>query len=125
SVMFDFHVHDKPSVFLTPDIDEYADSIRGFYFDFKNEAPGPLVSTTDEVIQVLRYLHIADRKHEVQRRSFRERFAPRDDGCATNRLVKRLPIGELLGISVADDDRSTPFTPPPGKTCCRRESRVL
>lgn len=97
SVMFDFHVQDKPSVFLTPDIDEYADSIRGFYFDFKNDAPGPLVSTTDEVIQVLRHLHIPNQKHEEKRRAFRERFAPRDDGKATERLVSRIPYQRILG----------------------------
>lgn len=107
SVMFDFHVQDKPSVFLAPDIDEYADSIRGFYFDFKNEAPGPLVSTTDEVVQVLRHLHIPNPKHEAQRRAFREKFAPQDDGHATDRLVQRLPIRELLGVSVAYDGRTT------------------
>lgn len=105
SVMFDFNVQDKPSVFLTPDIDEYADSIRGFYFDFKNEAPGPLVGTTEEVIQVLRHIHIPNRKRDQQRRSFRERFAPLDDGRATDRLVQALPIRELLGAPAVGDDR--------------------
>lgn len=108
SVMFDFNVQDKPSVFLTPDVNDYADSIRGFYFDFKNEAPGPLVDTTDEVIQVLRHLQIPNKNHEEKRRAFREKFSPRDDGSATDRLMHRLPLEAQLGVS---DPRDLPAAP--------------
>src|SRR5699024_1563672 len=84
SVMFGFHVQVQAPVFLPPDIAEHADSIRGVYFEYKNEEPGPLVSTTDEVIQVLRHLHIPNLKLKAQRLPFREKFAPQDDGCATD-----------------------------------------
>ena len=50
SVMFDFCVTGKPIIFLTPDIKQYRDSTRGFYFDLEEKAPGPLLSTTEEVV---------------------------------------------------------------------------
>lgn len=50
SVMFDYGVLKKPMMFFTYDIREYADNLRGMYFDIEKEAPGPLVYTSDELI---------------------------------------------------------------------------
>src|SRR5215213_10738215 len=49
SAMFDFAVTGKPMVFYTYDLAHYRDSVRGFYFDFLPEAPGPVVQTTPEL----------------------------------------------------------------------------
>ena len=46
SSMFDFAVTGRPMVFFTYDLERYRDHVRGFYFDFDAEAPGPLLSTT-------------------------------------------------------------------------------
>ncbi|MFL5912798.1 MAG: CDP-glycerol glycerophosphotransferase family protein, partial [Gaiellaceae bacterium] len=43
SVMFDFAVTRKPMLFFTYDLAWYRDELRGFYFDFESEAPGPLI----------------------------------------------------------------------------------
>src|SRR5699024_4338327 len=40
SVFFDYATLKRPMIFYCHDIDEYRDHIRGFYFDFENEAPG-------------------------------------------------------------------------------------
>ena len=87
SVMFDFALTDKPMIFLVPDIDEYRDKLRGFYFDFEQQAPGPLVDTTEAVIK-----HLDDSADSFAqaREKFRQRFAPLDDGRATERLVSRV-----------------------------------
>ena len=53
SVMFDYGVLKKPMVFFTYDIKEYAENLRGMYFDIEKEAPGPLVYTSDELISVI------------------------------------------------------------------------
>ena len=45
SVMFDFALTDKPVVLLTPDLEQYRDVERGFYFDIERAAPGPMVTT--------------------------------------------------------------------------------
>ena len=52
SVMFDYAVLQRPMIFYVPDLEQYRDHLRGFYFDFEQEAPGPLVRTTAEVIDL-------------------------------------------------------------------------
>ena len=90
SVMFDFCVTGKPMIFLTPDLAEYRDKTRGFYFDFEAAAPGPLRSTTDEVIDHLRQLADLPVRYRSAYQAFRERFAPNDDGQAAARVVDRV-----------------------------------
>jgi CDP-glycerol glycerophosphotransferase len=84
SVLFDFTLTDKPMLFLVPDLEEYRDRLRGFYFDLEEIAPGPLLRTTDEV---LTHLDDDPEVHAAARRRMRERFAPHDDGHAAERLV--------------------------------------
>ncbi len=86
SVMFDFALTDKPVVLLTPDLDRYRDVERGFYFDIEAAAPGPMVTTTDEVAAAL----VAADTHASARAAFRERFCPWDDGHAADRAVEHL-----------------------------------
>ena len=83
SVMFDFALTDKPQVLLVPDLDQYRDVERGFYLDFEEMAPGPLVSTTDEVAAALR----GEDSHAAARAACREQFCPWDDGRASARTV--------------------------------------
>ena len=54
SAMFDYAVTGRPMVFFTYDLAEYRDSLRGFYFDFEAEAPGPLLASSAEVIEAVR-----------------------------------------------------------------------
>ena len=53
SVMFDFAPTGRPMLFFTYDLEQYRDQLRGFYFDFEAAAPGPLLTTSDEVIAAL------------------------------------------------------------------------
>jgi CDP-glycerol glycerophosphotransferase len=89
SVMFDFAVTRRPMLFFTYDYDDYVGATRGTYFDLAQVAPGPLVTTSDELIAALRDTdawidHYADRYA-----SFVKRFAEYDDGHAAERVVDR------------------------------------
>ena len=53
SMMVDFANTGRPMLFYTYDLDAYADEIRGFYLDFVETVPGPLLRTTDEVADAL------------------------------------------------------------------------
>ncbi|MDD5934723.1 MAG: CDP-glycerol glycerophosphotransferase family protein, partial [Clostridiales bacterium] len=56
SVMFDYSILKRPMIFYVYDLEEYKDELRGFYFDFVKEAPGPLVMSTEELVdQVLQF----------------------------------------------------------------------
>jgi CDP-glycerol glycerophosphotransferase len=90
SAMFDFAVTGKPIVLFTYDIDEYRDSVRGFYFDLEAEAPGPMCQTTHAVTDAIRDLDSVHAAHAARYVRFRERFCPFDDGTAAARVVDRV-----------------------------------
>jgi CDP-glycerol glycerophosphotransferase len=90
SIMFDYAVTGKPVVFVAPDLDEYRDVTRGFYLDLEEIAPGPIYRTSDDLISGLARSGWTDLVHAQRYRDFVERFAPRDDGAATRRVVEAL-----------------------------------
>jgi CDP-Glycerol:Poly(glycerophosphate) glycerophosphotransferase. len=54
SVMFDYSLLKRPMAFYCYDLEEYKNTLRGFYFDFMNEAPGPVVETTEDLISAIK-----------------------------------------------------------------------
>lgn len=90
SIMFDFAQSGRQSLFYTYDIELYRDTLRGFYFDFENEAPGPLLSTSDEVLDALGDLERIESEYAERRQAFRQRFGPFDDGHAGSRVLDAL-----------------------------------
>jgi CDP-glycerol glycerophosphotransferase len=97
SVMFDFVTTDRPIVLFTPDLAHYSDDLRGFYFDLLAEAPGPVVATRDELLDVLRAPDAHGDEFAARRLAWRERFAPEDDGGAGRRIVRRMVDEGMLG----------------------------
>jgi CDP-glycerol glycerophosphotransferase len=97
SVMFDFAGTGRPIVFFTPDLAHYSADLRGFYFDLLAEAPGPVVSTREDLRGAI--LAAADGQPEFAARAdaWRERFTPRDDGAAGRRVVERMLAEGWLG----------------------------
>jgi CDP-glycerol glycerophosphotransferase len=89
STMFDFAVTGKPLFFYTYDLEHYRDSLRGFYFDLHQHAPGPLLQTGTEVLDALSDLDSVRRQYAPAYRAFRDRFCHLDDGHATARVIDR------------------------------------
>ena len=54
SIMIEYGILKKPIIFFTYDLDNYLESKRGFYYDFKTTVPGPIVYNTDELIDVIK-----------------------------------------------------------------------
>ncbi|MET8623209.1 CDP-glycerol glycerophosphotransferase family protein [Kitasatospora sp. NPDC004669] len=94
SIMFDFAITGRPVYFFTYDLEHYRDTLRGFYFDFEPNAPGPLVPTSAELLGALREL--ADSGAELppgyaeRYRRFRAEHCALDDGGAARRVVDRM-----------------------------------
>ena len=87
SAMFDFAVTGRPILFYTYDLDDYRSRLRGFYFDFAPGAPGPLLGTTDEVLDALADLDAIGERYAERYRLFRERFCHLEDGHASERVL--------------------------------------
>ncbi|WP_326635353.1 CDP-glycerol glycerophosphotransferase family protein [Nonomuraea fuscirosea] len=89
SVMFDFAATGKPIVLYGYDLAKYS-SKRGLYIDLPEQAPGPLLSTSADVVDALRSIDEVAAAHADRYDAFRATFAPRDDGKATARVVDHL-----------------------------------
>ncbi|MDQ0645007.1 CDP-glycerol glycerophosphotransferase family protein [Microbacterium murale] len=89
SVMFDYSVTGKPMYFMVPDLDHYRGELRGFYFDLAERAPGPLVTTQDELADALMDDTLPGFFAE-RYAAWRKQFNSRDDGRAAERVVSRL-----------------------------------
>ncbi|MDO5741282.1 MAG: CDP-glycerol glycerophosphotransferase family protein, partial [Ornithinimicrobium sp.] len=89
SVMFDYSVTRRPMIFFVPDLDSYSDEVRGVYFDLAELAPGPLVTSHDEVVAAIcgidDWTSYAERYGEWVRT-----FNSHDDGHSSERVVSRL-----------------------------------
>ncbi|GAA2634157.1 bifunctional glycosyltransferase family 2 protein/CDP-glycerol:glycerophosphate glycerophosphotransferase [Actinomadura fulvescens] len=90
SAMFDFAVTGKPMVFFAYDLEKYRDQVRGFYFDFEAEAPGPLLRSSAETIAALRSLDEAVEGSAAAYDAFVAKFCPYDDGHAAERVIRRM-----------------------------------
>ena len=90
SVMFDFAVTGKPILFYVYDLAHYRDELRGFYFDFVPDAPGPLLETTPDLIDAMRDLAALTRTYEDPYARFQARFCHLEDGHASDRVIERL-----------------------------------
>ncbi len=90
SVMFDFAPTGRPMIFYTYDLEQYRDHLRGFYFDFEAEAPGPLLATSDELIAAIADLDSVAAKYRAACEAFSARFCPLDDGKAGARACERI-----------------------------------
>ncbi len=90
SVMFDYCNLKRPIIFFTYDIEQYRDSLRGFYFDFEEEAPGPLLTDTEGVIDSLKSLEEINQKYKTKQEEFYNRFCHIDDGHAAENILKAI-----------------------------------
>jgi CDP-glycerol glycerophosphotransferase (TagB/SpsB family) len=87
SAMFDFAVTGKPILLFTYDLADYRDRLRGFYLDLEEIAPGPLLATSDEVLDAIGDLSAVRTAHAERYARFRQTFDPYDDGHATDRVL--------------------------------------
>jgi CDP-glycerol glycerophosphotransferase (TagB/SpsB family)/glycosyltransferase involved in cell wall biosynthesis len=90
SVMFDFAPTGRPMLFFTYDLEHYRDQLRGFYFDFESDAPGPLLATSDQVVAALADIDAVAASYRQARAEFTARFCPLDDGKASARACDRI-----------------------------------
>ncbi|WP_223806015.1 CDP-glycerol glycerophosphotransferase family protein [Ornithinibacillus gellani] len=90
SVFFDYAILKRPILFFVYDLDDYRDDLRGFYFDFEQEAPGPLLQSTMEIIDTVQQLEQSGFAPTAERQAFYERFCSLEDGNASKHVVERI-----------------------------------
>lgn len=92
SVMFDYSILERPMYFFAYDLEKYREKLRGFYFDYEANMPGPVAETTDELIAGI--LEYKPEDYRERYKKFRETFNSMDDGTAC-RSVCELVSGKI------------------------------
>ncbi|MFD0330198.1 CDP-glycerol glycerophosphotransferase family protein [Streptacidiphilus monticola] len=64
--------------------------MRGFYFDFEAQAPGPLLGTSAELVAAIRDADGVAKRYADAYASFRATFCDLDDGKAAQRVIDRM-----------------------------------
>ena len=94
SVFFDYANLKRPLLFYTYDLEKYRDVLRGFYIDMEEEVPGPLLYTTEEVIEAICHINQVEEVFRERYERFYQKFCCWDDGYASKRIVK-----DVFGVS--------------------------
>lgn len=87
SVMFDFANTGRPILFYTYDLEDYRDNLRGFYMNLEEEAPGPLLKNTDDIINSVLNIDELSNQYKNIYDTFKEKYCGLEDGLATERAV--------------------------------------
>ena len=90
SVFFDFANLKRPILFYTYDIEKYKNQLRGFYIDMNTEVPGPLLYTSEEVIDAILHIDTIQNRYQKRYDDFYDRFCCFDDGQASENIVKEV-----------------------------------
>lgn len=95
SLRFDFALTSRPMIFMVPDLEDYTGTTRGFLWDYRETAPGPLVSTTAEVVSHLRDFDGLSDRYAGDLAAFNDRYNRLQDGHSAERVVEAF-FGDLL-----------------------------
>lgn len=85
SVMFDYAILGRPMIIHTHDYEKYKTQLRGFYFDIHQEFPGPITTTTQELIHEIQN-YSPDKYHEQYLR-FLKKYTIFDKGTASQQVI--------------------------------------
>lgn len=87
SVMFDYSNLSRPIIFFTYDLARYGSQVRGFYFDFQKEAPGPIVLNEAQLFHAIENMDKVQMKYSQRYKNFRDKFCHWEDGRASKRTI--------------------------------------
>ena len=90
SVFFDYGNLKRPVLFFTYDLEKYRDMLRGFYLDIEKDVPGPLLYTSDEVIDAIEHIDEISEQYKERYEIFYDRFCSVDDGHASQRICEKV-----------------------------------
>lgn len=86
SMIFEYAIMEKPMIFFAYDLPLYNNSLRGFYYNYEAFVPGPIVSSTIELVEVIK----KDQWDMEKIKKFKKKFNGYNDGNATKRIVENI-----------------------------------
>lgn len=102
SVFFDYAILKKPMLFYMYDLEDYKDSIRGFYFGI-DRLPGKIVTRQEELPEAIRD-SVEHFSYDEKYSSFSDTFCHLEDGRASARFVE-----QVFQVKVTSESRKRPL----------------
>ena len=90
SVFFDFANLKRPMIFFMYDLEKYRDVLRGFYIDIEEELPGPILSTTEEVLDAVKEIKLIEQRYVDKYQIFYDKYCTWEKGNASELIVKEV-----------------------------------
>ena len=97
SVMFDYACvkklgsdERKPMIFFPYDLEDYRDNLRGFNIDLETEAPGPILLTSDEVIDAVKNIDETEDEYRERYDEFVKKFIEFEHGNASAEVFEQV-----------------------------------
>ncbi|PWJ53783.1 CDP-glycerol glycerophosphotransferase [Quadrisphaera granulorum] len=110
STLFDFAATRKPLLLFAYDLEHYRDDVRGFYFDLFGAPPGPVLRTSDDLLDALADPVASTEAWVAQADAFRAEHCPLDDGGASERALDLVLPGRVAeaGWSSSSSSSASP-----------------
>lgn len=90
SVFFDYANLRRPMLFYMYDLEKYRDVLRGFYIDIEEELPGPILTTTEELIDAFGNVDQLQQQYQEKYDAFYEKFCFWEDGQASRKVANEV-----------------------------------
>lgn len=84
TVIFEFSLFQRPMIFFAYDLEDYI-KWRGFYFDYEQFVPGPIVRDNEQLAEAIKQAGSFDRQRVE---NFKNRFMASCDGRSTERIIE-------------------------------------
>lgn len=90
SVFFDYANLRRPMLFFMYDLEKYRDILRGFYIDIEEELPGPLLSTTEEVLNAIIHIDKVEEMYKDKYSIFYDKYCAWEDERASEIVAQKV-----------------------------------
>lgn len=86
SVFFDYAILERPIYFYMYDREEYDKQLRGFYLDVDKDLPGEIVTSEDQLLQLIK----SERYDFDKLKEFNKEFNSFQDGYSSQKVIRKI-----------------------------------
>ncbi|MGG1572247.1 CDP-glycerol glycerophosphotransferase family protein [Fictibacillus sp. NRS-1165] len=88
SVFFDYANSRKPILFFAYDFESYRDNIRGFYLDMARDLPGPIIRTSDDLLDAIENIDSVSAQYAQKYEDFYKEYCSLEEGNAAKTIAE-------------------------------------
>lgn len=92
SVFFDYAILKKPMIFFPYDYENYKNEDRGFYFDYNETVPGPIVYDEKSLIEELKKIECSIEEFQTKIEIFNSKYNDIENNQTSKYILKRIGL---------------------------------